>query len=77
MNDTTNPASSTDTAAAPASESWWDHVVAFLDARDEMLLPIGIVLLVAIILNVVQAWTLSRFASRMNRGGFRWAAVIA
>ena len=78
MNDTTNPASSTDTAAAQASESsWWDHVVAFLDARDEMLLPIGIVLLVAIILNVVQAWTLSRFASRMNRGGFRWSAVIA
>ena len=78
MNDTTNTSTSTDTTVAQAPEaSWWDHVVAFLDARDEMLVPIGIVLLIAVVLNVIQAWTLSRFASRMNRGGFRWSAVIA
>jgi len=78
MNHTTILAAS-DAAATgqEPSPTWWEHVVQFCDARDEMLIPIGLVVLAAIILNIIQAWTLSRFARRMSHGGFRWTAVIA
>ena len=78
MNDTTTLAATAPSAGSESiDQTWWDHVVTFCDARDEMLIPIGIVLVVALVINIVQAWLLSRFARRMHHGGFRWSAVIA
>jgi len=78
MNDTTTLATTAPAnGSEPIDQLWWDQVVEFCDARDEMLIPIAIVLGVALIINIVQAWVLSRFAHRMSKGGFRWSAVIA
>ena len=78
MNDTTTLATTPPAnGSEPIDQFWWDQVVEFCDARDEMLIPIAIVLGVALIINIIQVWVLSRFALRMSKGGFRWSAVIA
>ena len=60
---------SIDTGLKEASV-WWD-------AFNDHLVSIGIILGAALLINIIQAFVLSNWARRMNRGGFRWTAGIA
>jgi MscS family membrane protein len=60
---------SIDTGMTEASV-WWA-------AFNDHLVSIGIILGVALVINIIQAFILRNWARRMNRGGFQWTAGIA
>ena len=60
-----------------AGMGWWEHVVEFFNERSETLIPVLIFLIAALVINIIQAWVLRRYAKRMAGGGFRWTSAIA
>lgn len=63
--------------SSSAAMGWWSDLVGFCEARQELLVPIGILLVAALVINIIQAWLLSRFARRMDTDGFRWSSIFA
>ena len=63
--------------SSQASLSMWEQCVAYFDARSETLIPIGIIVVAAILLNVVQSLVLHRWSNRMKLKGFRWTGGVA
>lgn len=64
-------------ATTQDSSSLWDRVLGFCEARDETLVPIAIVLVIALVLNIIQAIAVRTWSKRMKLKGFRWTSGVA
>lgn len=63
--------------AAQDSTSVWDKLLGFCEAREAALVPIGVVLVIALVLNIVQAIAMRTWSKRMKFKGFRWTSGVA
>jgi MscS family membrane protein len=63
--------------AAQDSTSAWDKALGFFEAREATLVPIGVVLVIALVLNIIQAIAMRTWSTRMKLKGFRWTSGVA